>query len=387
MRNFLFIVLLVVLAISLVLIGCGSPAPSSAPAQSQAAAKSSSPASSQAPATTSTPATSKPPASSSAPAPAKTIEMKVDIVPVPNFWRTTVITNWADSVNKRSGGRVNLTVFPNNTLTPFPQKWDGCIKGVSDISEGSMGVLESRIQLQSLLSLPLPGMPTAAMRSRAIWDLYQNVPEYAKGFSDAHVLFLHSSPPNGLITRKPITKAADMKGMKIWGEGAIQVEILEKGGMSPVELPMPDVYTSLQTGVIDGALGDPSLIISRNFGKVCKYYTYIDPTSCMPFFVIMNPNVWNNLPEDVKKVFNDLSGSSGVDLLAKGWDAANDDAVNTSKTKYNVKFNNLPADELAKWAALETPVTTSHIAKLDSQGLAATKVYNEILKFVKEYKP
>jgi TRAP-type transport system periplasmic protein len=369
MKKSLVILLFMVLAGSLILAGCSSPAPSSAPASSQA------------------PAASKPPASSSAAAPAKVIEMKVDIVPVPNFWRTTVINNWADSVNKRSNGRLNLTVFPNNTLTPFPQKWDGCIKGVSDISEGSLGVLESRIQLQSILSLPLQAMPTAAMRSRAIWDLYQNVPEYSKGFSDAHVLFLHSSPPNGLITRKPITRVADMKGMKIWGEGAIQVAILEKGGMSPVELPIPDVYTSLQTGVIDGALGDPSLIISRNFGEVCKYYTYIDPTSCMPFFVIMNTNVWNNLPDDLKKVFNDLSGSYGVDLLAKGWDTANDEAVQTSKTKYNVKFGDLPADELAKWKDLENPVTSGYIGKLDSQGLAATKVYNQILKFVKEYKP
>jgi TRAP-type C4-dicarboxylate transport system substrate-binding protein len=289
-------------------------------------------------------------------------------------------------VDQKTAGRVKITPFWANTLTPQNQKLDSCIKGMSQIAYVPTPEMAGRFPLQQIIGLPLPGMKTALARSDAFYYLYDRFPELKAEYKDVRLLWMFSGPPNQLGTTKPVRALSDTKGLKLWTAGRIEAQTLQKVGLTPVELAMPDVYTSLQTGVIEGVYINHDQFLIRKFGEVVKYNTWLDATCSANFAVIMNKDAWNSLPPDVQKVFDELSGIWGSELLAKAWDASEADSVQATKQQYNVEHIYLSADELAKWAEAVRPVATDYVKGLDDKGFPGTKMFDALRDFASKVK-
>jgi len=291
---------------------------------------------------------------------------------------------WIQMIEEKSGGKVKITPYFSNSLTPMPEKFNSTVAGIADISEGLVYVNPGRFPMSEMLLLPELGLETAENAGKAWWHLYKTMPAMQKEFAGVKMLFLHSSPKMMIATRKkPVRTLEDLKGLKIWATGSIPVKTAKALGFTPVALAPGEVYLALDKGVIDGCFADFEIYTSRRFYEVTKYITtnlYMNHT---PFYVIMNQNVWNSLPADVKKVFEELSGEWAVEFYGKIRDEEELAAKKKAQEK-GTELIMLSSEDVAKAKKLVEPVKEAVAAELEAKGLPGKKVLQELQSYAKK---
>ncbi|PIX21086.1 MAG: C4-dicarboxylate ABC transporter substrate-binding protein, partial [Deltaproteobacteria bacterium CG_4_8_14_3_um_filter_51_11] len=86
---------------------------------------------------------------------AKPIELAYsNFFPAPHK-NAVLSVEWGKEIEKRTNGRVKVTVFPGGTLTPAAQCYDGVVKGLSDVGMSVMGYTRGRFPLTEVIDLPL----------------------------------------------------------------------------------------------------------------------------------------------------------------------------------------------------------------------------------------
>ena len=94
---------------------------------------------------------------------------------------------------------------------------------------------------------------------------------------------------------KPIRTPEDLKGLKIRVQDMqSQTDMMEALGGVPVTMSYGDVYTSLQTGIIDGAESNETALTTGKHGEVCKVFSF-DEHAMIPDVLVMSAQIWNNI--------------------------------------------------------------------------------------------
>jgi len=288
---------------------------------------------------------------------------------------------WIEMLEKESNGKLKITPYFSNSLSPMPEKFNSTVDGIADISEGLVYVNPGRFPMSEMLMLPELGLETATRSAQAWWHLYKTMPAMQKEFAGVKMLFLHTSPKMMIATRnKPIRKIEDLKGLKIWTTGKAPVMTAKALGFTPVAMSPGEIYLALDKGVIDGAFADFEILTSRRIYEVTKYITtnlYMNHT---PFYVIMNQGVWDGLPEDIRKVFEKYSGDWAVNFYGEIRDKEEVHAKEIAAEK-GMELIELPPDELAKAKAMVKGVKAEYVSELEAKGLPGKKALEEMEKF------
>lgn len=288
---------------------------------------------------------------------------------------------WIEKLQKQSNGKIKITPYFSNSLTPPTEKFNSTVSGIADISEGLVFVNPGRFPLSEMLLLPELGLDTAEKAGKAWWHLYKTMPAMRDEYKGVKMLFLHASPKMMLaVKNKEIKSVDDLKGLKVWATGRAPAETAKALGMAPVALAPGEVYLALDKGVIDGCWADFEILVSRKFYEVAKYQVtnlYLNHT---PFYVIMNQGVWDKLPADLKKVFESLSGDWAVEFYGKVRDEGEQHAKDVAKEK-GMKLIQLPDAELAKVKKMVEPVKASYAAQLEAKGLPGKKALAELMNY------
>jgi TRAP-type C4-dicarboxylate transport system substrate-binding protein len=181
---------------------------------------------------------------------AETIDLKFSSPwPPQHPQHTMVIKPWGDKIEKLSGGRVKVTLFPGQALGKAADHYDMAAKGICDIALTNPMYTPGRFHLLSAFWLPFM-VTTAEDTSVALWETYEKY--FQNEFKDVKVLWMYVHAPGQIFTReKPIKTLADLKGMKIRATNPSVQESLKLLGASPVAIPVPDVYNALERGVVD----------------------------------------------------------------------------------------------------------------------------------------
>ena len=104
-------------------------------------------------------------------------------------------------------------------------------------------------------------------------------------------------------SKKPLTKAADLKGLKMRSPAGLTAEVLKRVGCSVVILPGSEVYGALEKGIIDATdWGTPNLNYKTGLHKVAKYFIYPGFHSNSVTTFEVNLDEWNKLPTDIKEI-------------------------------------------------------------------------------------
>jgi TRAP-type transport system periplasmic protein len=287
---------------------------------------------------------------------------------------------WAKEVEKRTQGRVKITVFPAGTLTPADQCYDGVVKGISDIGMSCFAYTRGRFPLMEALDLPM-GYPNGKVATYVANDFYQMFKP--KELDDVKVLYLHAHGPGLLHTIKPVAKLEDIKGMKIRSTGLSSKVVTSLGGV-PVAMPQGSTYESLQKGVVDGTIGPFEVLKGWKQGEVIKNTTNcsgIGYTTSM--FVVMNKKKWDSLPKDIQKIISDVN-KEWIDVHAKTWDSLDEEGKAFTLSLGN-KIIPLSKAENLRWKNAVAPVITEYVTAADAKGLPGGKAVKETEKLIKKY--
>ncbi len=147
-------------------------------------------------------------------------------------------TEWAKEIEKRTGGKVQITVFPGGTLTPADKCYDGVVKGISDIGFSVLAYTRGKFPLTEVSDLPL-GMKSGLVATKVINDYYKKFKP--KEFDEVKVMYLHGHGPGIIHSKKEVKTLEDLKGMKIRCTG-MAAKIAGALGATPVAMPMGETY-------------------------------------------------------------------------------------------------------------------------------------------------
>ncbi len=225
----------------------------------------------------------------------------------------------ADEIKKRSGGRYEIEVFPASSLG----------KEV-DINEGlSLGTIDiiytgNQFAGRSYGPISIAGYPYV-FRDLDHWNKYiasdlfaDNVAGYKKVTGHV-VISVNYYGQRHVTSKKPISKPADMKGLKIRVPNAPAYTIFPKAaGANPTPIAFAEVYLALQQGVVDAQENPLPTIKAKKFYEVQKYINITGHITDSLLTIIGGP-LWNRLSADDRKLFagvlKEASASSTAEVV------------------------------------------------------------------------
>jgi len=178
---------------------------------------------------------------------------------------------------------------------------DGVIAGQADIGCLCMAYQPGRFIITNALGLPL-GIADARIGSLVLWELHQKYPS-DEAFKPVKVLTMFVSAPSNIMSKKPIRTLDDVKGQNLRASGSAG-DVLKAWAQYDRDADV-GYAEALQKGVIQGLFSSLEVLKDFKYAESCRYVTMVD-TSLYPFAVVMNMDSWNALPDDVKKVMDDL---------------------------------------------------------------------------------
>ena len=297
---------------------------------------------------------------------AKTIQLSWSHQFPANYGQALAIADRAAEMEKRTEGRVKITLYPVGTLVSPVEMYEGVVKGVTDIGHSCPAYTRGRFPLQEVLELPGLYPFNATVTSRVGDDFWRKF--RPKEFSDTHMLYMHVHIPGTFSTvSKPVRTLDDLRGMRIRAAG-LAAELVEALGAVPVAMPASDAYDALRKGVIDGTVGSPNMLKGWRYADVTKFTTIAPGAGYVTaFFVAMNLDKWNSLPKDIQKVFDEI-GKESAEYHGQTWNKMEIEGYEFAK-KQGHTFITLPPDELNRWHEKVMPLHDKYVQKLESQGL------------------
>jgi TRAP-type C4-dicarboxylate transport system substrate-binding protein len=283
-------------------------------------------------------------------------------------------------VEKRTNGRVKITLFTGGTLSPAPQVYDSLVKGAFDIGASLFTYSTGRFTLSEVLDLPL-GYTSgyqATNLANAYWKKFR-----PKEFEDVEIMYLHAHGPCYLHTKKFISRLDEVKGLRIKTTGLSEKIVTAIGG-TPVTIPITETYDALQKGIADGMYHNLEVLKTFRFGELLKC-TILDHgmSNTTTSFVAFNKKKWNSLPEDIRKTIEQIN-EEWMEKQAKLYfelDKMGEDYLIKSGNRI-VKVSK--ADQ-AKTAAKMKPIFEEYVQKAKAKGLPGDKALEFCLDYIKTH--
>lgn len=249
------------------------------------------------------------------------------------------MTEFADKVEERTDGRIQVRILPNGQLGSENENMEQLMAGVISMTKVSAPGLATYNESYHTFGLPY------------IFDDTQDF--YHVMDSEPMQEFFLSSADDGFVTityytsgarsfytvNKPIRTPADLKGLKIRVQDMkSQTDMLNALGGIPVAMAYGDVYTSLQTGIIDGTENNETALTTGKHGEICKVFS-TDEHAMIPDVLVMSAKTWAAIsPEDQEIILEAAHESTESHKIA--WDAAIDEAIEEASTQMGVEFVN-----------------------------------------------
>jgi tripartite ATP-independent transporter DctP family solute receptor len=212
-------------------------------------------------------------------------------------------------VEANSNGRIKVELFPNGVLGNEANTMIQVRTGVVQSYISSSGGIAQFYPL-----IDVTNMPFAFASYNVGYRVYdgefgQALAKDIEAKAGFKVLGFGESGGFFAITnnRRPLKTPADMRGIKLRTMALpLHQAIVSALGASPTTVAWAEVYTSLQTGVVDGQMNPLSIIAMAKFQEVQKYITLTNHLYA-PYVWVINPKFYSDLPADLKKVVDDAA--------------------------------------------------------------------------------
>jgi TRAP-type C4-dicarboxylate transport system substrate-binding protein len=283
---------------------------------------------------------------------------------------------WCKEVEKRTNGRVKITFYPSQTLMPAPQTWDSLQKGIGDIGFSIFSYTRGRFPLTEVTDLPL-GIRSGYAATKMINAFHKKFKP--KEMDDLQIMYLHGHGPGLFLSKKPVTKLEELKGMKVRSTG-LSAKVTQALGAAPVGIPIAETYDALMKGVVEATLVPVEALQQWKLAEVTKYTTENWGTAyTTAFFVAMNKSKWESLPKDIQATIEKIN-EEWIEKTGRAWDEV-DIAGRKFGEKAGVKTISLTREENARWAVLMKPILDEYVKNTKAKGLPG----DEALKFCVDY--
>lgn len=250
--------------------------------------------------------------------------------PATNFHSENLV-QFANDVDKASGGKLKITVHANASLFKAPEIKRAVQGGQAQAGE----ILLANFQNEWAI-FGTDGLPFLAEGYPSAMKLYQaQKPALQKKLGEQGIQLLYAVawPPQGIYSKKPLASAADLKGIKWRAYSPATARIAELVGAQPVTVQAAEFSQALATGVVESTMTSGATGVDSKLYEHLKYY--YDTQAWLPKnAVIVNKAAFDALDAATKQAVL----KAAADAETRGWAASQ--AVNT-KTLETLKANGM----------------------------------------------
>ncbi len=310
---------------------------------------------------------------------AETIELKFAQPFSPKHtMQTKVFEPWAEKISKMTNGKVKVTFFPGGALGKTPDHYALAEKGIADIIYVLQDYTPGRFPMTSVFELPFMGT-SAQKTSVAMWKVYEQFPEFQKEYGKVKVLALFCHDPGGFNTVKtPIKTIEDFKGLKFRTASSPVTKALKLFDAVPVNMPVTDVYTALERGVVDGTVLPWEGNFIFKLAELLKYGTEADFYT-MTMMVVMNKRKYDSLPDDVKKVIDETTGLVMSEEAGRVYDEVRP-VMKKLCEKKGMEAIQMAPGEIDRLKKLCLPLRAEWVEQMEKRGLPGKAVLDAAVK-------
>jgi TRAP-type transport system periplasmic protein len=234
--------------------------------------------------------------------------------PASNF-HTENLVQFANDVDKATGGKLKITVHPNASLFKATEIKRAVQGGQAQIGEILLVNFQNEWQIFGVDGIPF--LADSYDSAAKLWRAQKPVLEKKLGEQGMMVLYSVAWPPQGIYSKKPINSANDMKGLKWRAYSPATARIAELVGAQPVTVQAAELSQAMATGVVDSYMSSGSTgFDSKTYEHIKNWY---DTQAWLPKnAVIVNRAAFNALD----KATQDAVLKAGADAEARGWAAS-----------------------------------------------------------------
>jgi TRAP-type transport system periplasmic protein len=280
---------------------------------------------------------------------------------------------WSDGVEKASGGRITVKRFPGAQMGPPPGYYDMARTGQAEVTQFMHGGTPGRFPITELINLPY------LVGSGDIGAKVLNDPELRTKYLDPEhkgikgLVYFTVQPGQVMTTKKPIRTLEDFKGMRVRFSSPTIRDFITALGGTAVGVTPTELAEALQKGTVDGAFIDyGGAGIAFKLGGIVKHVSemYSFVTS---FGAAMNPDFYNKLPADLKKIIDDSMIGQAKEL-GDGIDSI-DGPGKKQIVEGGANAFRLSPEEDAKFRKIGAEVAEAKIKEMEAKGLPARSAY------------
>lgn len=231
-----------------------------------------------------------------------------------------------------SKGSIKVEVYHNTQL-------GDAVANVQSVRNGTIGfttVSASNLN-QVLPAMDMYSLPFLFKTEQHFWWFLAQPPaaELAKQMEDKGIKIIGyiDSGSRNFFTQKAVRTPDDLKGQKIRVMASpVMVNTMKALGATGVPVAWAELYTALQTGVVDGAENNHPSVVAKKFYEVSKYYT-LDEHMRIPDVIAMSMKLWNQLNDDQKKAVVD-AGARTQAFMRGAWKISEVKDIDALKSKF-----------------------------------------------------
>lgn len=292
------------------------------------------------------------------------------------------IVNFAKKVKIMSQGRLDIKVYGAKEFVDATEVFDAVHRGQAEMGHGAAYYWRGKMKSSVFFTSVPFGTSANGMLSwlkggggQELWDeLYaaHGVKPFPCGSTGCQM---------GGWYRKEINSLNDFKGIKIRMPG-LGGDVISKVGAEPVFLPGGEIFTSLQTGVIDACewVG-PYHDYLMGFHKVAKYYYmggWHEPGSILEMTI--NKDAWESLPEDLQLIVKSCIAETSNEMYYE-WLARDAEYYQRLKKEGQVVFKSFPDDVIKKLKV----IADKELMAIGQSDELSKRIYQSFTRFKKEY--
>ena len=291
----------------------------------------------------------------------------------------------AKAVDTMSNGRLKITVYGAGEVVPAMGVFEAVSLGNVEMGHGAAYYWKGKVPAAQFFTTVPFGLTAqeqnAWLHHGGGMALYEEL--YAR-YNLVPIAAGNTGVQMAGWFNKEIKSLADVKGMKMRIPG-LGGEVFERAGGTAINLPGGEIFTSLQTGVIDATewVG-PYNDLAFGLHQVAKYYYYPGWQEPGPALeTIINKKAWDSLPKDLQAIVRAASRMVNEDLLSE-YTALNNAALHELTDVHGVQLRRLPNDVLAELRRISDEVA-AEIPGDDELAQRIYKSYSEFRKNVTAY--
>lgn len=295
----------------------------------------------------------------------KVVQLKIANYFPPPSSQSKTTQAFGEELMKRSGGRIKVEHYAGGSLLTGPNMYKGVESGIADIGYSHVYYTPGRMPVTEAVGLPI-GIPSGWIGTQASHDFYKQF--RPKEFNGVHVLSMQSTGPSLVISRRPVAKLEDLKGLTIRAPG-ITGEVAKALGATPTPTPMMEVYDSISKGVNEAVWAPVETLKTFRFAEVAKNVTLNWQVGTpFPFYLVMNKRAYEGLRPELRAIVDEVA-TEYHERFALMWSEVDQDGRIFAKDK-GVAFFELSEQEAARWQKAVEPVIAGYVKDMAGKGYA-----------------